>query len=305
MKESQDSPEHARLNPAAGSESVSELERADSAFGGAGAAEAGHIQLRAGSGPLDMLLQQIRRRELDILHIDIHKITDQYAACLKKAPEPDLEKAGDFIRLAAILIYIKSKTLLHEEEDSESGSEEENDRELKQNLVRLLAKCQKFQAAGRLLYQRELLGRDVWAAPPREAFSARADSRLLIDREKAPFLLMRGWGKILAIQEGRRPHVSAPPLPSLIDRAIEIAGSLVKGARLKFSRLAKIKKSPHSRLLTFLSLLELCRLGFVSLRQKALFGDLDIKMKKTLDKNDLSLLNEGAADKLEKKDDLS
>ncbi len=275
------------------SELVSEPERA-AAESSAAAAEAGHVQLKSYSGPLDMLLQLIRRREMDVFHINIREITDQYALCLKQASRPDLEKAGDFIRMAAILIYIKSRTLL-QEEDSESGSEEENDRELKQNLIRLLAKCQKFQAAGRLLYQRELLGRDVWAAPRREAFPARADSPLLIDREKAPFLLMQSWGKILAIQAGRRPHAPAAALPSLIDRAMELAGSLIKGARLKFSRLAKIKKSPHSRLLTFLSLLELCRLGFVSLRQKAPFSDLDIKMKKTLDRGDFSLLNEGAA----------
>ena len=249
------------------------------------------VSLEQYSGPLDMLLQLIRKQEMDILQIDIHKITGQYVERLKNIPKPDLERAGDFIRMAAVLMYIKSKTLLQEEDSENSGAEEE-EAPLKERLIQLLLNCQKFQTAGRLLYQRNLLGRDTWVSPYRAPLPASRSEDLLIDREKAPFLLIQRYNKILSLQKGRRPHAPAPPLPSLMDRAREIASALIKGAKLKFSQLAKMKKSPHSSLLTFLSLLELCRLGFASLRQKSPFGELDINMKKTFDSKNFFLLDE-------------
>ena len=273
---------------------------------GPGQSAASYIRLKEYSGPLDMLLQLIRRQEMDIFQIDIHKITRQYVEHIKKIPEPDLEGAGDFIRMAALLMYIKSKTLL-QEEDPDSASEE-NAPALKQNLIRLLANYQKFQTAGRLFYGRSLLGRDVWASagisfeeagppgasPDLSSRPGRPESQdLLVGREKSPFPLIQSCSRLMARQKGRRPHRPAPPLPSLIDRAREMASALVKGAKIKFSRLIKVRKSPYSALLTFLSLLELCRLGFVSLRQKAPFADLDVNMKKTFDSKSFSLLNKG------------
>ena len=127
-----------------------------------------------------MLLQLIRKQEMDIFQIDIYKITSQYVEYLKQAPKPDLDIAGDFIRMASILLHIKSKTLLPKEEKEESQEASE----LKENLIQLLITYQKFQKAGELLYSRILLGKDCWKSPRSLVLKAPKESKIEIRSRK-------------------------------------------------------------------------------------------------------------------------
>ena len=112
------------------------------------------VQTPQFNGPLDLLLQLIRREEMDIFDIDIHKITEQYLLSIQ-AEFPDLDSAGDFIRMAALLIYIKSKSLFPsaQNEDSEETIQEED---LKKALEQSLIKMQAVQEIAKKLYQSSL-----------------------------------------------------------------------------------------------------------------------------------------------------
>ena len=249
-----------------------------------------NIQLNQYSGPLDLLLQLIQKQEMDIFHIDISQITNQYLCYLNQISVPDLENAGEFIRMAVLLMYIKSKTLLPEQPKEEE--EEPDPEELKRKLTRLLVKYHLFQKAGEFLYDRNLLGRDVWTSGFKEKRKPVPSDEVEVKKEEAPLLFMKNCRKILSSERKRQPFSAPSPLPSLLDRIQDLMEVLVPDSSLPFSRLEAIRGKKHSRLLTFLSLLELSKLEFVSLFQKKPFLDILVTVKKQLDQAALTELEQ-------------
>ena len=236
------------------------------------------VALEHYSGPLDLLLELIRRQEMNIFQIDIYKITHQYVEYLKQAPQLDLEGAGDFIRMASWLIYIKSRSLLPKKDQEEEPEADE----LKNQLSRLLANYQKFQTAGELLYQRVLLGRDCWKSPRPLSLPVAKEAKIEIDKEKAVFQLIQAYHKSLMARKAKKNYKIRQPIPSLLYRLRQTTELWVAGARLKFNQLVLFHKEKHSPLLSFLSILELSKAGFILLSQKQLFSNIEIFVKKTI-----------------------
>src|ERR1043165_8697813 len=119
------------------------------------------IQLEAHEGPLDLLLDLIRKQEMDIHNIPIAKITGQYLEYLHKLEQLDIDVSADFIYMAATLILIKSKMRLPP--DPLAGREEEGDP--RAELVYRLVEHEKFKNAAQLLYERQQLEAHVWSQP--------------------------------------------------------------------------------------------------------------------------------------------
>ena len=230
------------------------------------------------SGPLDLLLDLIRKQKMDIFQIDIHKITVQYVEYLSRIPHPDLEEAGDFIRMASILLYIKSKSLLPEEEKEK---EDLSASELKKTLVKNLIHYQKSQTLAGLLYNRKILGRDCWKSP-RVLKKPALDKKITIDKEKGMFQIIQFYHKALLYKKGKKDYIIQPAMPTLLHSLKQILKALNVGAKLKFHELILINKEKHSRLLSFLSILELSKNGFISLFQKHLFSNIEILVKKPI-----------------------
>ena len=255
------------------------------------------VELEKYSGPMDLLLDLVKKEEMDICCIDICRITNSYLDYLKKTGDPDLERTGNFIRLAAALLLIKSRTLLPSMKEEEA--EEESADKLKDNLVRLLKEYQKYQIAGKIIYGRPLVGRDIWTTSQTLVLETPpVKEEIVIDKDQAPFLFIQSYGKVLEKINKIKPHIPFSPIPSLAVRIREISIYLVKGAKSAFSRLVKLKQREHSVILTFLSLLELSKLGFVSLFQSSRFADIDIVTKKPIDSAVFQILNnqEGVSD---------
>ena len=244
------------------------------------------VQMEQYSGPLDLLLQLIKEKEMDIFNINICEITHQYLTYLDTIPQPDLEQAGDFIRMAALLIYIKSETLLPKE-----NNDEEETSDLKKDLTALLVTYQKFQEVGSQMYKRSLLGRDIWPSGAQWNLKLPEDDSIEINSDEAPFLLIKNYGTILRKRKKEIPHKIQPSFPSLLNRVKEIMGEFILGAHLQFSDLSKIHNKKHSAFLTFLSILELAKLGFVSLFQSSNFSEIDIKVQKEIDDSAFKLLD--------------
>src|ERR1700740_3443418 len=101
-------------------------------------------------GPLDLLLDLIRKQDIDIYDIPIAKITAQYLAYVEKIRELDVNVAAEFIYMAAVLIHIKSKMLLPR--DPEAPVEEEEDP--RNELVNRLLEHEKFKSAAQMLLQK-------------------------------------------------------------------------------------------------------------------------------------------------------
>src|ERR1700722_11184805 len=119
------------------------------------------ISLPLYEGPLDLLLDMIRKQKIDIYDIPIAKVTEQYLGYLHFMQELDVDLASEFLLIAAQLIYIKSRMLLPPDPDA-VGEEAEDPRA---ELVRKLIEYEKFRNAAQMLYQREMIENAVWSNP--------------------------------------------------------------------------------------------------------------------------------------------
>src|SRR5580700_6330226 len=120
-----------------------------------------NVHVPAYEGPLDLLLDLIRKQEMDIHNIPIATITGQYLEYLHKLEQLDMDISADFIYMAATLILIKSKMLLPP--DPLAGPEEQGDP--RAELVYRLVEHEKFKNAAQLLYQRQQIEEHVWSKP--------------------------------------------------------------------------------------------------------------------------------------------
>src|SRR6202163_3355686 len=120
-----------------------------------------NIHLAAYDGPLDLLLDLIRKQEMDIYNIPISTITGQYLEYLHKLEQLDIDVSADFIYMAATLILIKSKMLLPP--DPLAGPEDQGDP--RADLVYRLVEHEKFKSAAQLLHQRQQIEENVWSKP--------------------------------------------------------------------------------------------------------------------------------------------
>src|SRR6476659_4957636 len=128
------------------------------------------ITLPLYEGPLDLLLDLIRRQKLDIYDIPIARITEQYLSYLHLMEELNVDLASEFLVIAAQLIYIKSRLLLPPDPDAPPEEQEDPRAEL----VRRLLEYEKFKNAAQMLYQREMIENASWSNPG-DAFVDKAE----------------------------------------------------------------------------------------------------------------------------------
>lgn len=249
------------------------------------------VQLQQFEGPLDLLLYLIRKEEMDIFNINIVEITKQYFEYIKLMKEFDLEVAGDFIAMASTLIHIKSKMLLPQYDENGEIVEQEDPRK---ELVQKLLEYEKFKEASKALYERPLLNRDVWARGVREKIEVQDDEIEL--EENALFSLIGSYRKAIRALN-KKIHKVTVKLQSISSRIVEIKDRIRPGQSLRMVELLseqlveRVEKSRQA-LITFLSLLELGKLGFVSLYQTDVYGDIYIQGKKEIEGDVLSKVEE-------------
>src|ERR1041385_9020316 len=111
-------------------------------------------------GPLDLLLDLIRRQQIDIKDIPIATITAQYLEYMEKALEMDIDLGSEFVYMAATLIHIKSRMLLPRDPVLEEGEADEDPR---QELVDRLLEHELFKNAAEMLQQKRLIEENIWS----------------------------------------------------------------------------------------------------------------------------------------------
>src|SRR5881396_204660 len=124
------------------------------------------LRLEGFEGPLDLLLHLIKREEIDIWNIPIARITEQYLDYLQLMKELNINVAGEWLVMAATLIYIKSRLLLPP--DPSAAPQDEIEDDPRTELVYQLLEHQKFKNAAQMLYTREEVENAVWNKPPKE-----------------------------------------------------------------------------------------------------------------------------------------
>jgi len=222
-------------------------------------------------GPLDLLLDLIRKQEINIYDIPIAKITGQYLDYMRRNLDRlDTEVAGEFLLMAATLIHIKSKMLLPP--DPNALPEEEDPRA---ELVHQLLEHEKFKKAAQMLQQKQLVQGAMWSAPGLSEF---------LDPDAEPELAVSLFDLIKAFQQVL-DRAKERPLLEIADEKVSVAEMMrslceLLAARAEPLALKEVLDRLRSRdaiVATFLALLELIRLQAVAVRQSELFADIELR----------------------------
>ena len=220
-------------------------------------------------GPLDLLLDLIRKQDIDIYDIPIARITAQYLAYVEKLRELDVNVAAEFIYMAAVLIHIKSKMLLPRDPDALAGAEEDPRAEL----VNRLIEHEKFKSAAQMLFQKQQIEDAVRSNPAIREFMDAEGTEPEIAAEVID--LVKTFQQILERARSR-------PMIEVDEETVTVAQMIdYLQRRLALEdrplRLKQILRNVNSRpalVCMFLALLEMVRLQAIQLRQDRLFGDI-------------------------------
>jgi segregation and condensation protein A len=225
------------------------------------------VDLEVFHGPLDLLLYLVKREELDLLDIPIARVTEQYVAYLDVLKEIDVEKAGDFLVMAATLMELKSKLLLPRSED-ESGEPQEDPR---QELVRQLLEYKRFKEAASLLEQQaERQASRLPRVPPPVPTPAGF----------APLRPVELWDLVSAFGRLLRETLALQPQQISVDQTPlhvymeEVTARLQSAGRLRFSALFTPPYTRARLVGYFLAILELTRRFSIQAEQDDSFGDI-------------------------------
>src|SRR6059058_4481214 len=123
------------------------------------------VQFEVFEGPLDLLLYLIKKEEVDIYEVNLTKLATQFIEYLDVMRLLDLEFAGEFVVMAATLMYIKSRELLPREQQV-AVEEEEDEEDPRWELIRQLVEYKKFKDAAAKLQERELVQEQIYARIP-------------------------------------------------------------------------------------------------------------------------------------------
>jgi len=228
------------------------------------------VKLEVFEGPLDLLLYLIKRDEIDIYDISIERITRQYLEYLQAFKELRIDVAGEFVVMAANLIYLKSRSLLPlDQQPPEEDAEEDDPR---WDLIRQLIEYKKFKEAAEQLHARSVEQEKIFTRDG----GGGGDVPLRL-AEVGIFQLIHAFQNVIKRVEAREnlreifgEHFT---VSEKIDMILE---RVANGALVHFSELFGDIASRVEVVVTFLALLELIRLKQVRAIQRDLFGDIEI-----------------------------
>ena len=237
-------------------------------------------------GPLDLLLDLIRRQDIDIYDIPIAKITAQFLAYVNQLKATDVDVAGEFIYTASLLIHIKSKMLL----PRAGAGPEEVAEDPRRELVERLLEHERFKNAAQMLQQKQMLEAATWSNPGFKEFKNDVDAEPEIAADTVD--LVRIFRDILE-RARNRPVLNVEEDSVTVGQMIRFLGRrlTMEDKPVSLSRLLSHTHSPRALIATFLALLELVRLQAILLRQDKAFSDIFIKKHTGFD----AVMNEGLA----------
>jgi segregation and condensation protein A len=238
-------------------------------------------------GPFDLLLDLIRKQNIDIYDIPIARITSQFLEYTHHLKQVDVDAAGEFIYMASLLIHIKSKTLLPRDPSDVTGADSEDPR---RELVERLLEHERFKAAAQMLMQKQQIEEATWTIPGLRYFRRDAgeltgrelDESREIDADTVD--LVRVFQDIL-IRLKERPILNVDEDSVTVAQMIEY----VKRRLLMEDKPVSLRKLLHNThteravISMFLAMLELVRLQAVILHQAVIQGDILIKKTEAFD----------------------
>ncbi|HEU5450352.1 MAG TPA: segregation/condensation protein A [Terriglobales bacterium] len=223
-------------------------------------------------GPLDLLLDLIRKQDIDIYDIPIAQITAQYLGYVERMKQLDVEVAAEFIYMASVLIQIKSRMLLPRDPLAPEGQQEDPRLEL----VNRLLEHEKFKTAAQMLQQKQQIEEAVWSNPSLKDFKNDEGTEPELAADVVD--LVRTFQQILD-RARKRPIIDVNQETVTVTQMIQYFRQrlLLEDRPVRLKQLLRSMQTRQALVCSLLALLELVRLQAILLRQERVFGEIIIK----------------------------
>ncbi|HEX6503706.1 MAG TPA: segregation/condensation protein A [Terriglobales bacterium] len=223
-------------------------------------------------GPLDLLLDLIRKQDIDIYDIPVAKITAQYLSYVERMRGLDVNVAAEFIYMASVLIHIKSKMLLPRDPDLPAEALEDP----RSELVNRLLEHEKFKSAAQMLLQKQQIEEAVWSNPSLKEFKDAEGTEPelaadVIDLVKT-FQTIMDRAKSRPIIEVNEETVTVGQMIDYLRRRLTL-----EERPIRLTHLLRNVNSRNALVCMFLGLLEMVRLQAIQVRQDRLFGEIVVR----------------------------
>ena len=230
-------------------------------------------------GPLDLLLDLIRKQDIDIYNIPIAKITAQYLKYVEHIKQLDVDVAAEFIFMASVLIQIKSRMLLPR--DPTLSTDQQDDP--RAELVNRLLEHERFRTAAQMLLQKQQIEEAVWSNPAIHEFRGQEGTEPELAADVVD--LVKVFQQILERARTR-------PMLDVNEETVTVSQMMgyfrrvlvLEDRPVRLKNLLGTVQSRQALICAFLALLEMVRLQAVLLRQERVFGDIVLKKHPEFDK---------------------
>lgn len=235
------------------------------------------VQFEVFEGPLDLLLHLVKKQEVDIYQVNLAKIANEFIEYLNRMRELDLEVAGEFVVMAATLIYIKSRELLPKDQQVIAREEEEDTDDPRFELIRRLVEYKKFKDAAALLQVREGEQENIYARRPAKLEFEEAEPAAnrtpasLFDLVNAVSSILKRYGSREDVRE-----ILADPW-TVSEKIEEVRQWVLSRETFKFSDLFTGARNRIEVVCTFLAVLELIRMKQIICLQSEAFGEIEVQ----------------------------
>jgi segregation and condensation protein A len=235
------------------------------------------VQLERYEGPLDLLLDLIRKQQINIHDIPIASITGQYLEYLRRMDRLDIDISADFLYMAATLIYIKSKMLLPAEAALPGEPPPEDPRE---ELVHRLLEHEQFKSAAQMLHERQQIEDHVWSKPDLSLYEGGEAERevvvSLID-------LVKVFQQVLERKRERKDIELERDEFTVAAMMEQLRGRLKESDSLRLVDFLESCPTRRAMIASFIAVLEMVRLGAVLVVQEETFGEILLRKHKMFD----------------------
>jgi len=228
------------------------------------------VFLEAFEGPLDLLLYLIKRQNLDILEIDVSRVTEQYMHYVDLMDAMQFELAGEYLLMAAMLAEIKSRMLL-----PRSGEVEDDEEDPRAQLIRRLQEYERFKKAAEDIEEIPRMERDTWVGSANPPNINRTRPNPDVDMRE----LLLALGGVMRRADMLESHHIQREALSTRERMSEVLDRLSGQQFVPFVALFTEREGRLGVIVTFLAIMELIKESLVEIVQTESFGPIHVKAR--------------------------
>jgi segregation and condensation protein A len=237
-------------------------------------------------GPLALLLHLVQKEEMRIQELELNTITNQYLDYLQKMQDLNFDVAGEYLFMAATLLYLKSQTIADESQDQNlikiTAGEMGLEIQTRGDLIKRLEELERFQRLGQRLWGLPKKGHEIFV-------KAKVDRKAIENSILTPIDLQQLTETMMDLirREKKKYAVVKRDRLSIKEKLVRLKSMLKEGETTQFDKLLDENETGIiDKVITFISLLELARLKKLQIFQNEDKGSIYIEVKESLESFD-------------------